>query len=125
MCHALALERRRLGDERLRWRIPLARHFAFLDRPPFDRPHRPAVGAIEHIEPALLGRLADRLDGLTVDDEIHEDWRARNVVIPDAVVHELVMPLALTGLDIEREQRLGEQIDVGALELRRRAAMAA
>ena len=38
--HALTFERRRLGHERLRRRIPLAGHVAFFDRPLFDRPHR-------------------------------------------------------------------------------------
>ena len=89
---ALALERRRLGRERLRRRVPLGRHLALFDRPLFDRPHRLAGHAIEDVEEALLGRLRDRLDRLSVHRDVREDRRARNVVVPDRVVDELEVP---------------------------------
>ena len=57
--HALPVERRRLGRERLRRRVPLARHVALRHRPLLDRPHRLAGHAIEHVEERLLGRLRD------------------------------------------------------------------
>ena len=104
---SLPLDRRRPGGEGLRRRIPLARHRAFLDRPLFDRPHRLAGLAIEHEDEALLGRLRDRRDLPAVDGDVDEDRRARHVVIPDRMVHELVVPDALAGLQIDRDQAFG------------------
>src|SRR2546423_1773235 len=44
--HTLSFEWRRFGHERLRRRVPLARHRALLDRPLFDRPDRFAGDSI-------------------------------------------------------------------------------
>ena len=101
---SLPLDRWRLGGEGLRRRIPLARHRAFLDRPLFDGPHRLAGLAIEHEDEALLGRLRDGRDLPAVDGDVDQDRRARHVVIPDRMVHELVVPDALAGLQIDRDQ---------------------
>ena len=111
----LPLERRRLGGEGLRRRVPLARHRALLDRPLFDRPHRLAGPAIEDEHPALLGRLRDGLDRLSVDRDVREDRRARDVVVPDAVVHELVVPDALAGLQIDGDEAFAEQVVAGTM----------
>src|SRR4029077_10712057 len=100
----------RLRDERLCRRIPLARHRPFLDRALFDRPHRFAGDAIERVDPSLFGRLSDRLDRPAIDDKIHQDRRARDIHVPDAMVHQLEMPLALTGLEVKRYEACAEQI---------------
>ena len=107
--HALTVVRRRLGDERLRRRVPLARHVALFHRTLFDRPHRFAGDAIEHVDPPLLGGLADGLDGAAVHGEVHQNRRARDVHVPDAVVHELEVPFPLAGFQIERDEALAEE----------------
>ena len=106
---ALPIERRRLGDEGLGRRIPLAGNVALLDRALFDGPHRLARDAIEGIDPSLLGRLRKRLDGAAVDRDVDQDRCTGNVHIPDAVVHQLVVPLALAGRQIHGHDALTEQ----------------
>ena len=96
--HALPVVRRRLGRERLRRRVPLAGHVALRHGPLLDRPKRPARHAIEHVEERLLRRLRDGFHGPAVDDGVEQDRRARDVEVPDAVMHELVVPLALAGV---------------------------
>jgi hypothetical protein len=53
------------------------------------------VDAIEHVQPALLGRLHDDLAHPAVDRHVAQDAGARQVPVPDAVLDELVVPLAL------------------------------
>src|SRR5439155_1407877 len=65
--------------------------------------------AIEDVQPGLLGRLRDSLDRPPVHDDVGKNGRCRDVVVPDPVMHELVMPLARAGFQIERDQRLAEQ----------------
>ena len=69
--------------------------------------------AIEDVEPALLGRLRDGLDLSAVDRDVGEDRRARNVPVPDVVVDELVVPVALAGLQVQRDEAVGEQLSPG------------
>src|SRR6185295_2333215 len=40
---------------------------------------------------------------------VDEDRRARQIVIPDAVVDELVMPLPLAGLQVDGDEALAEE----------------
>ena len=88
----------------------LHRHVGLFDRPLLDRPDRLAGRAIEDIEPALLRRLRDDLAHAAVDHDVGEDRRARQVPIPDAVMNELVVPLALAGLEIDGHEALAEQV---------------
>ena len=107
--HARALVRRRLGRERLRRRIPLARHVAFRNRALLDRPDRLPGDAIEHVQHALLRRLRDGFHRAAVDRDVGENRRAGNVHVPDAVVDELVVPLPFAGLQIDGDEALAEQ----------------
>ena len=108
MRDALSLECGRLGHERLRRRVPLRRARRPF-RPGAPRwPHRLA-GDDRTRRASLLGRLRHWLDPVAVDYKVGEDRRARNVVIPDAVVHQLVVPLALAGLQVERDEAFREQ----------------
>ena len=113
--HARALVRRRLGREGLRRRVPLARHVAFRDRAFLDRPDRLPGHAVEHVQDALLRRLRDGFDRAAVDGDVRENRRAGNVHVPDAVVHELVVPLPLAGLEIDGDEALAEQAVAGAM----------
>ena len=108
--NALKLERRRLGRKRLRRRIPFARHGALFDGLLDNRPHGLSGLAIEDVEEALLARHRGDLPGFAVYRDVGQDRRARKVEVPDAVVDELKVPLALPGVQVDRHQRLGEQV---------------
>src|SRR4030095_5758783 len=87
-----------------------------------NRPDRLPGHAIEHIKERLLARNGDGLDRLSVDVDVGEDWGGRNVVVPDGVMHELEVPLALTGLQVDAHEALREQVvvrPVGSVEIRR------
>ena len=100
--HALALERRRLGDERLRQAGLLAGNIRLLDRALLDRPHRLARPAVEDVEPALLGRLRHHWDVLAIDCDVCQNRRARDVEVPDSMVYELVVPSELARAQVGR-----------------------
>ena len=78
----------------------------FGDRALLDRPDGLTGDAVEDIEPALLRRLRDGLDRASVDGDVGEDRRARDVEVPDAVMHELIVPFALAGHADRRASRL-------------------
>ena len=44
----------------------------------------------------------ERLNRFSVDDDVRDDCRRRYVVIPQRVVHELEVPLALSGFQIDQ-----------------------
>ena len=112
--HALLRERGRPGRHRLRRPGLLALDVARRHRPFLDRPHRLAGDAIEHEREPLLGQLHDGVDRPAVDANRDEVRRRRVVVVPQAVMDELVVPLAHAGVRIETDERLGEQIGAGA-----------
>src|SRR5439155_24222612 len=96
--------------KRLRRRVPLARHVAFLDRSFFDPPDGMAGHPVEDVEDALLGRLRDRLDRTAAHVDVGEDRGRGDVMVPQGVVYELKMPLPLARLQIDADQALGEQV---------------
>ena len=106
---ALAVVSWRFGRVRLRGRIPLARHITFFHRPLGNRPDGLTIRPIENVEERLLGGLCKRFDGAAIDRDVHEHGRAGNIVVPDSVVHQLEMPLALPGFQIQRDDGLAEQ----------------
>src|SRR6185295_4524545 len=77
--------------------------------------HRLAGDAIEDIEPTLFRRLRDCLDRAAVDGDVGKDRRIGNVHVPDAVMHELIVPFAPAGHQIERDQRLAEETSARAM----------
>ena len=122
---ALALEGRRPAGEGLRRRRPLADdaglgHFALQ-----DRPHRFAGAGMEDVEEALLGELHRRPDRASLDLDVADDGRSRQVVVPQAMVDHLEVPAALPGLAVDRDQRLGVEVVAQAVPavpvVRRRA----
>jgi hypothetical protein len=62
----------------------------------------------------LLGT-ATGLDDLAVLVDVGEHRGRRHVVIPDPVVDELEVPLALAGLQVDAHQALAEQVVAGAM----------
>ena len=108
---ALAAERRRLRRKRLGRVQPLPRHVRVGgDRAFLDRPDRLARLTVEDVRESLLRHLGDRVNRAAVDGNRHQVGRRREVVVPDAVVHRLKMPLALAGRRIEADERFGEEI---------------
>ena len=95
-------------------------------RPAAPRSARPARRcAIEDIEQPCFVGCATALIAPAVDRDVGEDRRARNVLVPDAVMDELVVPLALAGLQVDGDQALGEEIrrrDDGRRSSRRSAS---
>ncbi len=79
--------------------------------------------AIEDIQDALLGRLCHGLDRFSVDDDVGEQGSGRHVVVPDRVMHDLVVPFALARLQIDAHETVAEEVVAGtvaAVEIRRR-----
>src|SRR5207344_2793396 len=75
--HTQGVVRERL-EVRIEWHglrrgIPLAGHIAWWHRPLLDRPHRLAIGAIEHVEQSLFGWLGNRFDASALDRDVGED----------------------------------------------------
>ena len=57
------------------------------------------------------------------DGDVGQNRRRRHVEVPERMVHELEVPLALAGLQIDADEALGEQVVAGpvaAVEVRRR-----
>src|ERR1051326_68396 len=104
-----------LGREGLGGRIPFSGHIALRHRPFLDRPNRLTGHAVEYVEEGLLGGLRDRLDGLSIDSDVDEHRRTRDVHVPDAVVDKLVVPFALTRLQVDGDQGLSKQVGSRAM----------
>ena len=111
----LLIECRRLVRKRLRRRRPLFRHVRLRDRPSRSTATRAAVGAVEHIGERLLCELHDRANRLAVHRQVDEDRVRGHVVVPDVVVHELLVPDHLAGLDVEADQRVRVQVVAGTM----------
>ncbi len=105
----------RLGGERLRGRGLLAGHIGLRHRTFLDRPDRLAGDAIEHIKERFLAGQGDGFDGLAIDIDVGQDGRGGKIVVPDGVMHDLEVPLALAGLQIDADQAFAEQVVAGTL----------
>ena len=89
----------------------------------FERKHRLAGVAIQHEHEALLGRLHQRIDGLSLDAQGHERRSRGQIAIQHVVFHELEMPAQFSGGGVERQQAVRIQIVAEAIrsvEIRRR-----
>src|SRR6185369_927537 len=93
----LPVERWRLCRERLGWRSPLGLDIGLFYGTLFDRPDRLPRDSIEDVCKGLLRKLDHRADGLSVDIDIQQDRMRRHVIVPDVMVHQLVMPDFLSG----------------------------
>ena len=111
--HALLAEWRRRRGNGLRGPRLFALDVARRHRTLLDRPHRRAGNAIEDEREALLRELDDGVDALAVDGDRDEVRRRRGVVVPDAVVRDLEVPLPLAGRRVEAQERLA--VEPGAL----------
>src|SRR6185312_16127968 len=56
-----------------------------------------------------------RFDRPAVDVDVDQNRRARDVEVPDAVVHELVVPLLLAGVEIDGDDALAVESGAGTM----------
>ena len=104
LAHALNVDRRRFGRKRLCLRQALAGHGRCGDLPLLDRPHGLAGDAVEHVDKGLLGDLRNRLDRFSADCDVDQGWRGRRVVIPHAMMDELIVPDLFAGRRIKADE---------------------
>ncbi len=120
---ALRLKRRGLGRERLGGRRALAVHVGRRHGTFLDRPDRFAGLAIEHEREALFCDECDGPNRAAVHGEVAQDRRGGRVVVPEAVVDDLVMPDPQAGRRVEAHEALREEVvaqPVAAVEVVRR-----
>ena len=83
---------------------------ALRDRPFLDWKQRLARLPVEHENIAVFGDLRDRIDALATVHYSNQIGLGRHVSVPQVVVHNLVVPDALTGADIEGDDAVGKEI---------------
>ena len=71
--------------------------------------------AIEDVEEAVLARLGHRLHPPAANLHVEEDRRRARIVVPHVVVRLLEVPLQPAGIERQRDDRIGEEIDPRAL----------
>ena len=92
------------------WRGLLAGHEARRHGLLVYREERLALGAIEHVEHAGFGGLDDRRHRHTLDFDVTQHGLGGEIVVPEVVVDELLVPDELAAPRIQREERVGEAI---------------
>ena len=88
----------------------IAGHLGLENRAILDRPDRLAGGAIEGEYQPLFRVLDQRRNFFSVDDQIEQDRRGGNVVVPLVAAVNLEMPAALAGGGVERQHAAAEQV---------------
>ena len=100
----------RCARNRLRRVSLLAWHLARRHRPLLDLDHRFARIPVQDEEIAGLRRHGERVDRLAVALDVEEHRRRRRIVVPEIVVDGLEVPAVRAGADIDRDDRVGEQV---------------
>ena len=102
---------RGLGRKRLRRRQFFSGHGGIcIYSSLLDRPHGFACDPIEDIGETLFTDLGNGFDFFSVDRDVDQIRRAREIVIPDTVVNTLEMPDSLTGFRIEADETFREEV---------------
>ena len=107
---SLARERRRQRRHRLRWRGAFTRDITRRHRAFDNRPDRLPCHAIEHIDPRRLRRHGDDIAWPAVPRDGGQHRRRGQIIVPQSVMHDLIVPHATSGARIERHDRFGEQV---------------
>ena len=55
-------------------------------------------------------RQRHRFDHAAINVDVGQDRRRGIVIVPEGMVHQLVMPLALPGFQINTDEALGKQV---------------
>ena len=74
------------------------------------RQEKLSVGAVEHVEESVAVRMEQQLALAALPWSVDHDRGFGGVPVPEIVGSELVVPLELSGLAIEREDRVGVQV---------------
>ena len=117
---AITAVSRRLRGNRLRRGVPLAGHVADFDGPLWDGPNGFSGHAIENVEEALLAGLRHGLHWLTIHCDVCKNGRGGDVHVPQRVVHQLEVPLAFAGFQIDADEAFTKEIvsrPVSAVEI--------
>ena len=120
-----ARQRRRLDGKRLRRPRLLARHVALRHRTLLDAEHRLAGDPVEDEDQPHLRELHDGGNRPAGARDVDQNRLRRQVVVPDVVMDQLLMPAANAGGRVERDQRVGVEVGarpVAAVEVVRRRA---
>ena len=113
--HAHPGERTGLLGDRLRRRIPLARHVGLCLRTFVDAVDRRAVLAIQDEHERRFPDLRERRNRLAVLPDVDQAWRGREVVVPDLVADVLEVPLQRARLRVEGHRRVAEEVVAGPI----------
>lgn len=104
VAQTLDIDRRRPRRKRLGFSGTFAGNTGGRDRTLLDRPNWLAGQTIEDVNEGLLGDLRHRLDAASVDGDVDQIGRCRRVVVPQAMVDELVVPYLPAGRRVEAHQ---------------------
>src|SRR6516164_3594904 len=121
------IKKKRLRRERLHRRRMLSRHVGLRHRSLLDWPDRASGLALEQEQEALLRRLRDHVGIAAALPDRQQLRRLGQVVVPQIVMHQLVMPDAFAGACVERHERVAKQVvarPIAAIEIKARAAEA-
>src|SRR5690606_39675464 len=106
MSQTLHVVRCRLGRERLCCRQHFARDLGLGNRTFFDRPNRLTGFTVEHVGEGLFGYLCQNRNGTTILLYVQQYRSGGSVIVPDVLVDQLEVPLALTGRSEEHTSEL-------------------
>ena len=112
--HAHAADRAGLERKRLRRPRLIVGHVAAVDGPFFDPVDRLAGDAVEDVHEVHLARLKHGRNrrGRSAATSTRSGGVGMSVV-PHVVMHELVVPLQLAGVAVEREDRVAVEVHAG------------
>jgi hypothetical protein len=111
----LSLKRCGFGGNGLRTRGFFPGHRRRWHRPFLDGPERRAGEAVEHIAEPLLGDLGHGFDAASLDREVDQIRRGGQVIIPQAMMHQLEVPDSSAGLRFECDETFGKEVIARAL----------
>ena len=103
-------ECRWLHRDRLRWKRPLAQDVALGHRTLFDSENRPASLTVQDVEVARLRCESKRRNPASVLHDVEQSGRRWWIVIPQIVMDRLEVPFALSSLNIDRHDRVSEEV---------------
>ena len=113
LLHALTVVGRRLRGEGLGGPTPLAGDLRHRHRALLDGPDRLPRGPVEDVAEGLLAHLGQGLDPPALHRDVGQHRRRRQVVVPQAVMHELVVPDSLPRDRLDADQALTEEVRPG------------
>ena len=87
----------------------------FGNRTLFDAKYRLAGDAIQNKHPARFAHRRERRNLLPVFHDIHQPGRGRQIIIPKIVMDHLEVPFVLSGVGVDSDDRIAEQVRARAI----------